>query len=172
MRIIANIIGIAAVMMFVLSYQLKTRQGIIFFNAGSRVLYVLQYILLGAFEGAVLDIVALLVSVLAQNKNKGWLGRHPKITIIGANLFVVGMGLLFYRNVFSLFPIAGVLFETGALWMTKEKQIRFVSFFGAPFWLAYNILSVAYGSAIGNVMTMVSIGIAIVRYDILKKNEP
>ncbi len=172
MKIIANIIGIAAVAIFVLSYQLKTRQGIIFFNAGSRVLYVLQYILLGAFEGAVLDVVALLVSVLAQNKNKGWLGRHPKFTIIGANLFVVGMGLLFYRNIFSLFPIAGVLFETGALWLTKEKQIRFVSFFGAPFWLAYNILSVAYGSAIGNVMTMVSIGIAIVRYDILKKNEP
>ena len=56
MKIIANIIGIAAVAMFVLSYQLKTRRGIIFFNAGSRVFYVLQYILLGAFEGAVLDI--------------------------------------------------------------------------------------------------------------------
>lgn len=172
MKIIANIIGIAAVVMFVLSYQLKTRRGIIFFNAGSRVLYVLQYVLLGAFEGAVLDIVALLVSVLAQNKNKGWFGKHPGFTIIGANLFVVGMGLLFYQNVFSLLPIAGVLFETGALWLTKEKQIRFVSFFGAPFWLAYNLVFSAYGSAVGNVMTMVSIGIAIIRYDILKKNEP
>ena len=55
MKLFANIIGLAAVAMFVLSYQLKTRRGIILFNAGSRVFYVLQYILLGAFEGAVLE---------------------------------------------------------------------------------------------------------------------
>lgn len=169
MVIIGNIIGLAAVAMFVLSYQLKTRKGIILFNAGSRVLYVLQYILLGAFEGAVLDIVALLVSVLAQNKGKGWFSRHPKLTVVGANLFVAGIGLLFYQNLFSLLPIFGVLFETGALWLTKEKQIRLVSFFGAPFWLAYNLIYIAYGSAIGNVMTMVSIGVAIYRYDLNKK---
>ena len=85
MKILANIIGIAAVAMFVLSYQLKTRRGILFLKAGSRVFYVLQYLLLGAFEGAVLDIVALLVSVLAQRKDSGWLKTHPRLTILGAN---------------------------------------------------------------------------------------
>ena len=169
MAIIGNIIGVSAVVMFVLSYQLKTRKRIILFNAASRVLYVLQYVLLGAFEGAVLDIIALLVSILAQNKNKGWFAKHTKFAIVGANLFVVVMGLLFYQNVYSLLPILGVLFETGALWLTKEKQIRLVSFFGAPFWLAYNLIYIAYGSAIGNVMTMVSIGLAILRYDMKKK---
>ena len=39
MTLLANIIGIAAVAMFVFSYQLKTRRTLIFFNAGSRVLY-------------------------------------------------------------------------------------------------------------------------------------
>jgi len=156
--------------MFVLSYQLKTRRGILFLNAGSRVFYVLQYLLLGAFEGAVLDIVALLVSVLAQRKDSGWLKKHPGLTVLGANLFVVAMGLLFYKDIFSLLPILGVLFETGALWLNRERQIRFVSFFGAPFWLAYNLIFAAYGSAVGNVLTMVSIGIAIVRYDILRRN--
>jgi len=169
MKIIANIIGIAAVAMFVLSYQMKTRRGILFFNAGSRVFYVLQYILLGAFEGAVLDIVGFIVSVLAQQKDRGWLKKHPKLTVVSANIFVVAVGLAFYQNIFSLLPVFGVLFETGALWLNRERQIRFVSFFGAPFWLAYNLISAAYGSAIGNVMTMASIGIAIVRYDIFRK---
>lgn len=168
MKIIANIIGIAAVVLCVLCYQLKTRKRIIFFNASSRVLYVLQYILLGAFEGALLDIVALLVSLLAQRKDRGWMKTHPKLTVAGANLFVVAMGMLLYKNLFSLLPIIGVLFETGAFWLDKEKQIRFVSFFSAPFWLAYNLIFAAYGSAIGNVLMMISIGIAIVRYDILK----
>lgn len=171
MVLAANIIGIAAVAMFVFSYQFKTRRALIFFNAGSRVLYVLQYILLGALGGAVLDIVAFLVSVLAQRKDRGWLKKHPRLTVIGANIFVVAVGLLCYQNIFSLLPIFGVLFETGALWLTKERQIRWVSFLGAPFWLAYNFVFGAYGSMIGNVMTMVSIGIAILRHDIIKTHK-
>ena len=169
MQIIANIIGIAAMAMFVFSYQLKTRRAIIFFNAGSRVLYILQYILLGAFEGLVLDGVAFFVSLIAQQKDKVWVKKHLKLIIVGSNIFIVVMGLLCYQNIFSLLPIFGVLFETGALWLSKERQIRWFSLLGAPFWMAYNLLFTAYGSAIGNVMTIVSIGIAIVRYDILKR---
>lgn len=172
MTILANIIGIAAVILCVLSYQFKTRRGIIFFNASSRIFYVLQYILLGAFEGAVLDVVALLVTLLAQRKDRGWLKRHPKGIIWAANVFVVAMGLLFYQNCYSLLPIIGVLFETGAFWLDREQQIRLVSFLSVPFWLAYNLLFAAYGSAVGNVMTLVSIGIAIIRYDILKQTNP
>lgn len=169
MTILANLIGIAAVVLCVLSYQFKTRRGIIFFNAASRIFYVLQYLLLGAFEGAVLDVTALLVTLLAQRKDRGWLKQHPRGIILGANAFVIAMGLLSYQNVCSLLPIIGVLFETGAFWLDRERQIRIVSFLSIPFWLSYNLLFAAYGSAIGNVMTLVSIGIAIVRYDILKK---
>ena len=78
----------------------------------------------------------------------------------------------FYKNIFSLIAIAGVLFETGGLWLKHERHIRIVSFFGAPCWLAYNLVSSAYGSAIGNIMTMLSILIAIVRYDILHRSKP
>jgi len=169
MLLVANIIGIIAVVMFVLSYQFKTRRWIIFFNGGSRVFYVLQYVLLGAFEGAVLDIVALLVTLLAEQRERNWLKKYYKLRIVASNLFIVAMGLTFYKNIFSLLPIIGVVFETGALWLTSEKKIRMLSFFGAPFWLAYNLLVSAYGSVAGNVMTMVSIGLAIYRYDISKK---
>lgn len=170
MILLANIIGIAAVAMFVLSYQLKSRNGILLFNAGSRVLYVLQYILLGAFEGAVLDITALLVSLLAQRRNTGWVKRHALAAFVGGNIFVVFMGMLCYQNIFSLLPIFGVLFETGSLWLTKESRIRFLSLFGAPFWLAYNLLFSAYGSAAGNILTLISIGIAIARYDLPERS--
>ena len=88
MNVLATVLGLLAVAMFVASYQLKSGRAIIFFNAGSRVLYVIQYILLGA-----------------------------------------------------------------------------------PFWLVYNMLSAAYGSALGNVITLVSITVAIIRYGVLKKEK-
>lgn len=170
-KIIANIVGIFAVALFVLSYQLKTRKGIVLCNATSRVLYVLQYLLLYAFEGAVLDIVGILASLLAQNKDKGFIKKHLKTVIIGINLLIVLTGILLYKNIFSLLPMFGVLFHTGAFWLTNEKHIRRISFLGSPFWFVYNIISSAFGSAMGDMMTMVSITLAMYRYDFKKDHK-
>ncbi|MBR2452803.1 MAG: YgjV family protein, partial [Clostridia bacterium] len=105
-------------------------------------------------------------SICAQNKNKGFLKRHTKTIFVIINLVIVAVGLVLYKSIFSLFPLIGVILHTSAFWIDKEKAIRLVSFLGSPFWLCYNLVSAAYGSAIGDVFTLVSIGIAIFRYDI------
>lgn len=169
MKILANVIGITAVILCVLCYQCRTRRSILVLNAISRVFYVLQYILLGAFEGAVLDLTAFLVTLLARHKDSRWLKKYPALTIGGANVFILVMGLLFYKDIYSLLPIVGVLFETGAFWLNRERDIRLVSFASVPFWLVYNVLCGAYGSVLGNVLMMGSIGLAVFRYDIRKE---
>ncbi|MBQ4086216.1 MAG: YgjV family protein [Clostridia bacterium] len=169
MHIPALITGVAAVVFFLLSYQQKTRRRIITFNVLSRTLYVLQYLLLHAFEGAALDILGMLSSLLAQRKNTPWIRRHIRIVFLGANLLTVAVGLLLYENVFSLFPIAGVVLHTSAFWMDEERKIRLVSLLGSPFWLVYNLVSGAYGSAAGDLLTIGSICIAIWNYDIRPK---
>ena len=169
MDIIANVIGVAAVATFVLSYQMKTRKGIVICNAISRALYVVQYLLLFAFAGAVLDVLGIVASVLAQKKDSPFIKKHLKIVVISVDLVIVAAGILLYKNVFSLLPMLGVLLHTGAFWLTKEKDIRIVSFLGSPFWLVYNLYSHAYGSAVGDVMTMVSIATAMIRYKDWKK---
>jgi thiol:disulfide interchange protein len=63
----------------------------------------------------------------------------------------------------------GAILQTSAFWITSEKRIRQVSFLGAPFWLVYNFVSQAYGSAVGSLLSIVSIGLAICRYDIYPK---
>ena len=171
MVFLAQIIGVLAVITFLLSYQQKKRRNIIAFNIVSRTLYIIQYIMLGAFEGAVLDILGALSSVIAQNKGKSFINRHFKIILIGINLIILAVGLLLYENIFSLFPIAGVILHTSAFWINNEKTIRKVSFLGSPFWLVYNLASSAYGSAAGDILTMLSIAIAIYRYDIKKTAE-
>ena len=171
MNILAFIIGLAAVACFLLSYQMKKRKGIILINATSRALYILQYILLGAFDGAALDISGMIASLLAGKKDTPIIKKHIKLFIIGIDLVIIASGLIFYRNIFSLFPIVGVLFHTSAFWLEKEKHIRIVSLLGSPFWLVFNITSGAYGSAIGDTLSIVSILVAIFRYDILNKNK-
>ena len=65
MVILAQLVGLLAVAVFLLSYQQRKRKNIILCNSVSRVLYVVQYVMLGAFEGAVLDVLGTLSSVMA-----------------------------------------------------------------------------------------------------------
>lgn len=163
---IATVVGLVAVAMFVLSYQMRSRNNIIILNAGSRILYVIQYIILGAFEGAMLDIVAFIASVVCHNQYKKIIREHLKLTIVLTNLFIVGMGMLTYKNIFSLLPIIGVILEISALWFGKISYLRVMSLIAIPFWMTYNIMSSAYSSVAGNIITAVSITIALIRYDI------
>ena len=168
MKLIAQIVGLAAVATFLLSYQQKKRKNIIALNATSRVLYIIQYIMLGAFEGAALDIAGTVSSFAAHKRDKGFIKKYLKAVFLIINIIIVAIGAFLYKNIFSIFPVVGVLLHTSAFWLTNEKTIRKVSFLGSPFWLVYNLASCAYGSAIGDLLTMLSIGIAIYRYDIKK----
>lgn len=172
MYLMAQIIGILGVTTFLLSYQLKKRKNIIVVNALSSVLYVLQYIMLGAFEGAALDILAAISTVAAHNKDKGFIKRHTKLVITILTLSFCIAGMVFYKNIFSLCSVAGAILQNSAFWITKEKILRRVSFAASPFWLIYNLTSGAYGSAIGSALSIVSIGLAILRYDIVGQKDP
>ena len=173
-EIIATVIGIIAVIIYLLGYLQKKRKHIILFNVISRMLYILQYMLLGAFAGAALDIAGAISSILAERKNSiPFIKKHTKlfVIIIDAIIVVIGVVLTILGDKFGILSLIGVLLHTSAFWIDDEKTIRRVSFLGSPFWFAYNFLSRAYPSCIGDLLSMVSIGVAMVRYGDFKKNK-
>lgn len=165
MQTAAFVTGICAVCFCLLCYQFRNRKAIIACNVLSRILYVLQYLLLFAFEGAAMDLSAIPASMLAARKHTPFVAKYKALLWFAGNLAVVVIGLAFWENARSLLPIIGVLFEINALWMTREKHIRLVSLASVPFWMSYNLLCGAWGSVIGNVLMILSIGIAMYRHD-------
>ncbi|MBE6607026.1 MAG: YgjV family protein [Ruminococcaceae bacterium] len=171
--IIPQIIGLLAVTTFLLSYQQKKRKNIILFNVISRCLYILQYVLLGAFAGAILDILGAVSSVIAGKKHTEFIKKHTVLVLMLINVCIVIIGsaiAIINQSWIDLFSIAGVLLHTSAFWISREKTIRLVSLLGSPFWFIYNFLSQAYGSAIGDILTMCSIIIAMIRYKNAEKS--
>ena len=162
MNQIAFLFGIGAVLFYILGYLQKKRIAIIVMNIISRLLGITQYIMLGAFEGAILDIAAIISSYLAEKKKIPFVRKHPKWFVLGVSLMIVGAGAVTYKNIYSLLPVIGVLIQTGAFWHDDEKKIRIMSFFGAPFWLAYNFISGAYPSCVGEFLSMVSVAVAFI----------
>ena len=171
MEKIAFAIGLLAVAFFVLSYLQKRRGVILATNLTSRVLYVVQYLLLGAFEGAVLDVLGAASGAVANTDEREFVKKNKRVVFIGINAIIIVAGILLYQNIFSLFPLVGILFQTDALWLKKEKYIRIVSMLGCPFWFTYNFVSGAYGSCIGDVLSFAALGVSLLRYDIFKKGE-
>ena len=164
MQIAATISGIIAVALFLLCFQLKTRRSIIICNICSRAMYVLQYLLLFAFVGAAMDTASVATSTFAYKKDTNFVRKYKIPILIFLHAGILTIGILLYTNIFSLFAIFGVLFESAASWMRREKMIRIISIFSVLSWLVYNIVSGAYGSAIGSVLALVSIISALIRY--------
>ncbi len=171
METTALIVGLAAVALYLLSFQFPKRRAIIACNVVSRVLYILQYLLLGAFEGAAMDLSAIPSSVLAARKHLPFVAKHKWVILAGVNGFIIALGILVWQDWLSWVPIVGVLLETNAMWFTREKHIRLLSLACLPFWLFYNVRCGAYGSALGNALAMVSIVSAMLRYDLLPQKQ-
>ncbi len=172
-ELMPQLIGIAAVALFLLSYQMKHRRGIIVTNVVSRALYILQYLLLGAYSGAVLDVLGMISSIVAERKHLNFVKRHSRLVFLTMNLIIVIAGVAIAvaeKSWLDILPVMGVILHTSAFWLNNEKRIRMVSLLGSPFWFAYNFLSRAYGSAIGDILTMVSIVIAMIKYRNIKKD--
>lgn len=165
--LIAQIVGVAAVVLALLSFQLKERKQLVFVVCVSNFLYVLQYCLLGAFSGAVLDLLSTISSFFATKKNNPGFRRYAKCMAVTISLSIVAAGLvlaIFQKSYIELLPIAGALFQTVGLWFQKEQTIRKFTLAGAPFWLIYNFICRAYGAAVGAFLTIISIIIALLRY--------
>lgn len=171
MKLLALIVGIMGVALYVLSYQFKNRKTIVLMYCSANILYVLQYLLLGAYTGMAMDSLGFVSSLFARKKHTPFMRKYYKIIVLLLDALMITSGLLLYQNPFSLFAIVAIIIETTALWLDKEKIMRRVAICAVPFWLTYNIAFGAVGSAIGCAINLVSLSTAILRYDILKKNK-
>ncbi len=167
LMIISQIIGVAAVGLYLLSFQLKKRVHIVWATCISNALYVIQYLLLGAFSGAVMDFMSTVSSFLAGKKNYPSFKPYFKWIAAGnlAVVTVVGLAVAAVRrDPIELLAVAGALFTTGGLWCENEQTIRKFGLCSAPCWLVYNFMSQAYGASLGSVLAIGSIVISLVRY--------
>ena len=68
----------------------------------------------------------------------------------------------------EVLPIIAMLVSTIAFRSGSAKQIRLLGLIGSPCWLIYNIANVAVGAIVCEAVSLVSIGVGILRHDIKK----
>jgi hypothetical protein len=118
---IAFMFGLLTVAFLLLSYAQKRRGPILICNLLARAFGITQYVILGAIEGALLDICHAVSAFFAQRSDTRLVKNFKILFLIATNALTVGVGLWLYESPYSLLPMIGVLLQANALWLKNDK---------------------------------------------------
>lgn len=168
--IFVQLIGYAGVLGFIISYLQKSRKGIIAFSFSARLLFVIHYILLGGYAGAIQNAVGGIASaVSAQRGKKPFDSSLTPIFIIA--LTIVG-GIFTFDSelgIISVLPVMAMILQNSALWFKNQTLIRIVTLAGIPLWFIYNITKGSAPGMTSDALSTASLITAIVKYDIVPR---
>lgn len=173
LEMIGQAVGIVAMAFNILSYQQKNQKTVIGFQFFGSVLFALNYLMLGALVGGILNIIGIFRALVFLNKQR--LQAHKPIWLWG---FIVAY-LATYVLTFTVFgqeptvrnlilealPVIGMTAITVGFRMTDAKAVRRMGLISSPAWLVYNIAAGSIGAICCEVFTLGSILIGMFRLD-------
>ena len=165
---IIQAIGFLALASSLISFQFKKHGQIMLFRTASELIFALQYILLGAWSAAVMDGISVIRNTLYTQLVKK--NRSTTPVIIGFCAFVVVVGIVTFEGIISLLPIISKLLTTISYGMKNERWLRFITLPSCIFWVIYNVYVGSAAGALADSMTLVSLLIAIYKFDLKKSN--
>ena len=171
--IIAQTIGIFAMAFNILSYQQKTRKMAIAFQLGGSILFSINFFMLGATVGGILNAIGIVRALVFLNKEKLhadrpiWLAGFTSAYILSYILAFTAFGKAPtpFNFFIELLPVIGMIATTISFQLTDAKSIRRFGLISSPSWLVYNIVNFSIGAIICEVLSLGSIIIGIIRLD-------
>ena len=174
---IAQGIGIVAMAMNIFSYQMKSKKGIIAMQFFGTMLFSVSFFMLGAFTGGFLNFIGMLRSAVFLNGEK-LNAKHPLWFVAFEAAYVTSYVLTFavfgveptaVNFVLEFLPLVGMTATTISFRMSEGRHIRALGLVSSPSWLVYNIFNRALGGSICEIVSLVSIVVGILRYDLKRK---
>ena len=178
-EIVAQVISILAMTFNILSYQRKTQRGIITFQFFGGAFFAVSFLLLGSVMGTIMNVVAVLRAAVYRERERLhadhilWLFGFVTIFLLSYLLSFTAFGTDPTPKNFAieLFPVIGMTVSTVSFRMKGARIVRFLGLISSPSWLVYNIFVGSIGATLCEAISIVSILVGIVRYDIRKKDE-
>ena len=175
---IAQIIGIFAAALNIFSFQCKSKRGIITFQLFGGMLFTVNFFMIGAITGAIMNALAIIRALLFLYKEK--LKLNDKLLVGGLILsFLVTYVLSFtvfdvepkaINFVIEALPVIGMSAATVSFNMKNAARVRLIGItLSSPSWLIYNIYYFSIGAILCEAISIVSIAIGMLRHDIKRK---
>lgn len=176
-EIIAQAVGIVAMAFNILSYQGKKQSTVILLQLFGGSLFAVNYLMLGATVGSILNIVGAVRAIVFLFKDKLKTDRLPwfiafvtvYIAVYVLNFTVFGKDVTPRNLLVEILPVIGMVALTIAYRMKNAADVRKFGLISSPAWLTYNIVVGSWGAILCEIITLFSILIGIFRHDKVKK---
>lgn len=159
--IIAQIISVAAVVTGFISFQMKSARGILLFQIITAFLFVVHYIMLGAFSAAALNFISAIRCVLYYIRNKKN-SNNLLLPFIFAIILVI-TSILTWEGWYSALIMVGLMISTISLSLPNPQHIRAAVLIKAPLCLVYNICVYSLGGVVFEIATLGSAIIGLIK---------
>lgn len=162
-------IGFVGIGLNVLSLQFDKHWQIILLKTLGSLMFVVQYILLGAYTGAAMDGIGILrniIFIFAVQKGKPTLGW-----IIFFSVLTLTLGAVTFEGYISLLAITAKLLSCISYGINNSRAIRMINIPSSGCWLAYNGLHFSIAGILNEIFVLTSIIIAEIRLHYKNKKE-
>ena len=165
--IIAQIIGILALIILMLSFQKNEKKLLLKYQIISSFLYALQYVFLGAYTGSLMNLTCMVRNFIFNKYNNKKVPIHWLIIIV---ILMIVFLLISYVRTISLLPMLAVVLYSIAVWYGNLKLIRCTEVISCTLFIVYNIRVLAITGLIAIMIELIAALIAIYRFDIKQLN--
>ncbi len=172
-EIVAQAIGIVAMIFNILMYQNKTGKGAIAFQLVGASLFMVSYFMLGATVGALMNIIAVVRNLVFLFRER-LRADHPLWLAVFVALYLGAYVLTFTvfgkewtlaSGVLEFLPVIAMTAATISYRYTDAAVIRRYGLVASPSWLVYNAVNVAIGAIVCEALSIASIVIGMLRLD-------
>ena len=165
-QIIGQILGFVAVVLGIVSYQVKSAKQLLFFQGLTCAVFSAHYLLLGAIPGAILNCIGIVRNIVYYHKDKKF--YNPKVFPVVFAVIMLFAGWRLSNGLHSIFIIAGLVINTLCLSFKSAQNVRKSILVTCPMVIIYDIFEHSYGGVIYESFAMISAIVGIIRY---KKNK-
>jgi len=166
-EIIGQIFGVFGLLMFVLSFQCKNSKKLVFVQGIGGLMFFINFLLIGAYGGALFNLTILIRGLLYKNKN-GKLWKPIFVDLLFTISYIYSLTLIWgdiLQIVLTTLPYISLLMMSIFMWNENGKLIRYFQV-GAlsPAWLIHNIFNFTLGGILAEVFNIVSAVVSLIRF--------
>ncbi len=163
---VAQGVGLVALVVTCLSYQARTTRGIALRQAVGSFFWSAHLLLLGAWTGGLLNLLGLVRgSVYSQRGGRAWASRPfwPWLFGVLCVASAAWSGFVQGEGPRLLLSAAAQCLGCYALWTIRVRLARYLLVFVSLLWLVYDMLSGSIPGTVCEVLSQISLYVAIVR---------
>ena len=158
--LIGQIVGIAAVVLGFVSFQMRTQKQLLLVQTAATVAFCIHYWLIGAASGMMLNLIGIARNIAYYHKEKPLFYRCPVFFAVVMGL----VGLLSWQGYYSVFIVLGLVINTLCLSLNDPQKIRGSILVTSPMVLLYNVFVLSAGGIIYESVAIASAVIGLIRY--------